>query len=264
MASMQVSESTGAVARPIRSGGRRQHGVWRVIPLALSLLWASTALQGCGGEVAEARFQLTVTVRADGVEKAASTIWQVIYFWGGNANGKAVVSARGLGVAAVIDLGPHGTLVVPRVPHFLEWKKRKTEHGLICPEPLAQTELFQAAIHASDTSVERTEEMARKNAKALPSGPVRLNPRQYPAFVWFPAGQSYKAGKQLCPEEFAEVIGAPVSLQSVTVQAEPDAEVVTTLAAQGIWLETMRADKAVAFSPDGSFRPYIEEYEGPF
>ena len=124
--------------------------------------------------MAEARFRLTVTVRAEGVEKSASTIWQVIYFWGGNANGKAVISARGLGVAAVIDLGRHGTLVVPRVPHFLEWKKRKKNRGLTCDEPLAQAALFQAAIHASDTSVERTEEMARSNAKALPSAPVRL------------------------------------------------------------------------------------------
>ncbi len=72
LAAMQESESTGAAARPARSDGRRQHRAWRVIPLALSLVWASTALQGCGGEVAEARFWLSVTVRAEGVEKTAS------------------------------------------------------------------------------------------------------------------------------------------------------------------------------------------------
>ena len=80
----------------------------------------------------------------------------------------------------------------------------------------------------------------------------------YPAFIWFPAGKPYEQAQQLCPEEFSRVIGANIELRSVTIEAAPNAPLLTRLEIRAPWLDEIRTDQksdGVTFWA-GIFKPH--------
>jgi hypothetical protein len=78
----------------------------------------------------------------------------------------------------------------------------------------------------------------------------------YPAFIWFPAGKPYEQAQQLCPEEFASVIGAGIKLQSVTIELGPDGPLLKRLDIRAPWLDEIRIDQRQSFTRFGTaFKP---------
>ena len=77
-------------------------------------------------------------------------------------------------------------------------------------------------------------------------------------FVWFPYGQPYERAQQLCPEEFSRVIGANIELRSVTIEAAPDAPLLTRLEIKAPWLDEIRTDQTTlggVTTKAGIFKP---------
>jgi len=135
------------------------------------------------------------------------------------------------GVAPVIDLGQYGMLVASMASDGTEWFRRKKQYGLVCEKPLTADSL---------PGKFSQEPAALAN---LRDGKRDLTDDSYPAFIWFPHGQPYERAQQLCPEEFARVIGANIELRSVTIEVAPDAPLLTRLTTSTPWLDEIRADQ---------------------
>lgn len=200
----------------------------------LGLLAGSMAslLSACGGSDATFRYRLTVSVSVNGVTKSGSSIISVRYRTGQSGWESGVTTYTTVkGVAPVIDLGQYGMLVAAMASDGEEWVRHKKQYGLACKKPLTADSL---------PGKFRLEPAALAN---LREGKRDLTDDSYPAFIWFPSGQPYERAQQLCPEEFSRVIGANVELRSVTIEAAPDAPLLTRLNISAPWLDEIRADQ---------------------
>ncbi|WP_284423979.1 MULTISPECIES: hypothetical protein [unclassified Bradyrhizobium] len=215
--------------------GRR--GIVGLIAGCLSLL-----LSACGGSDASFRYRLSFSVSANGVAKSGSSIISVRYWRGGASWGTGEATYTVVkGVAPVIDLGQYGMLVAAMAYDVDAWTSRK-----VCKPPLPAESL---------PGKFRLEPAA---LAALRGGKLDLGDDSYPAFIWFPAGQPYEQAQQLCPEEFSSVIGANIELQSVTIEAAPDAPLLTRLEIKAPWLDEIRIDQktnSAVYSKSGIFKP---------
>ena len=190
-------------------------------------------LSGCGGGSANFRYRLAMTVEIDGIVKSASSIVNVYYYWGDSVEASG---ARGFsnikGVAPVIELGQgNGWLVAALNVNYVEYARRKRALDAACPQPKTAAEFGQVF-------AETPEQLER-----LSSGKRDLPANLLPAFIWFPAGASYKQGQQICPEEFSRVIGANFRLRSASVEVARDAPVLTRLEIKAPWLDEIRVDQ---------------------
>jgi hypothetical protein len=148
------------------------------------------------------------------------------------------------GVAPVVDLGQYGMLVAAMAYDVGEWASRKKQYGLACKQPIDAAWL-----------------PGKFGLKLGPLAKLREGKREladdsYPSFIWFPSGQPYERAQQLCPEEFSRVFGANIQLRSVTIEAAPDAPLLTRLEIRAPWLDEMRIDQNKRFySISGIFKP---------
>jgi len=172
-----------------------------------------------------------------------------VRYWRGGASwgtGEATYTIVN-GVAPVIDLGQYGTLVASMASDGEEWFRRKKQYGLACKKPLTADSL---------PGKFRLEPAALAKLR----GDKRdLTDDSYPAFIWFPSGQPYEQAQQLCPEEFSRAIGANIELRSVTIEAAPDAPLLTRLEIKAPWLDEIRTDQKTKGSVDsksGIFKPH--------
>jgi hypothetical protein len=196
-----------------------------------------------GGNV---RFRLTFAVSEDGAVKTGSSIINVLFYGeGGTKSGnpyRFYTSTEG--VAPVIDLGSHGWLVAAMDYDGEEYYRRKRLYGLACAVPRTATSLLDA--FGREVSDLRN----RSGGKRV------LAENYFPAFIWFPPGKPYEQAQQLCPEEFASVIGAGIKLQSVTIELAPNAPLLKRLNIQAPWLDEIRIDQRRSFTRFGTnFKP---------
>jgi hypothetical protein len=214
------------------------------------LLFFLSLLSGCGET--EDKYYVSMTVKVDGQLRTATALQKVVYFSTGDANGKPTTNSRSGGVAPIIDLGPDGTLVAALSGDLREWQQRSSEYNLTCHKPRRLNEVIR------DTG--------RRYAPP-DAPPIKIWDDYLPAFIWFPHAKSYKAGIQLCPEEFSRVIGRPIELVSVSYQNAPGKTIPTKLELSAPWLDEMRAEKfgeLRSSTPDKPLRylPSIHQIEG--
>jgi hypothetical protein len=209
-------------------------------------------LSGCGSEYVF-RYRLTVEVAVDGEIKSASSIIEVTYYGGSSGGASSPYSyyTRTKGVAPVVDLGRHGWLVAAMDYDGEEYYRRKRGSRLACAVPKAAT-TFPDAFQLPAPQLVKL----REGSRALADG-------GHPAFIWFPRGAQYTRAEQICPEEFASVIGANVDLRSITIAIAPGAPVLHRLDTQAPWLDEIRVDQRTNFPGESyvwstgtpSFRP---------
>ena len=157
-------------------------------------------LSGCGGYSETIRYRVTVEIEMDGEAKSGSSIIEVLYYGSNSPGSTGASGASGYsqtkGVAPVVNLGRHGMLVAAMSPNYAEFYRRQKMHGLACKAPKAAASWPAAlGLTLNDLKKRTTDKSALKDDL-------------YPAFIWFPEGASYKQAQQICPEEFARVIGA--------------------------------------------------------
>jgi hypothetical protein len=213
--------------------------------LVLFVIGTFSLLQSCGlVSLATVRYHMAFEVEMNGKVKSGSSIIELKYSSAGDASGRPTIVRWRRGVAAVIDLGDHGTLVAALGPEEYapsEWDRRKKQFGLSCSKPKNVKQLFDAA-YGLDEHAEYDRWYLAK-LRWLPSGKRKLTDDHLPAFIWFPRGAPYKQAQELCPEEFARVIGADIRLRAVSIELAPSAPVQLRLDIQAPWLEEMRSDK---------------------
>ncbi len=214
-----------------------------LVVFVIATFWG---LQSCGfTSLATIRYRMAVEVEINGEVKSGSSVIEVAYSWYTNVSGRPTISRARRGVAAVIDLGDHGTLVAALGPNNYGdavWRRRKVQFGLSCSAPKSAKELFDAA-YGLDPQGEYDTAYFAKVRLLLLSGGRKLTDDHLPVFIWFPRGAPYRQAQQLCPEEFARVIGADVRLRSVSIEPAPWTPVQVRLDIQAPWLEEMRNDK---------------------
>ena len=202
-------------------------GVWHQRFLVLFVIAAFPLLQSCDSVNLETvRYRMAFEVEMNGKVKSASSIIELKHSPAGDASGRPTIARWRRGVAAVIDLGEHGTLVAALGPDNYggrEWLRRKKQFGLSCSEPERVTRLFDAAYGLDPQGEYDTRYFAK--LRWLPSGKRKLTNDHLPVFIWFPRGAPYRQAQQLCPEEFARVIGADVRLRAVSIELAPSAPV---------------------------------------
>jgi hypothetical protein len=221
-------------------------GRWRLLaPLVIGTFWV---LQSWGFvSLATVRYRMAFEVETNGEVKSGSSIIELEYSWASSVSWKPTIVRWRRGVAAVIDLGEHGTLVAALGPSgrgndWNDWMRRKKQFGLSCREPESVKQLFDAA-YGLDPQGEYERMYLARVRWLLPPGKRKLTDDHLPVFIWFPRGAPYKEAQQLCPEEFARVIGADVRLRAVSIELAPWAPVQLRLDIQAPWLEEMRNDK---------------------
>lgn len=209
--------------------------------LALLTGGISSLLSACSRSDATFRYRLAFSVSVNGAVKSGSSIISVRYWRGGASwgTGEATYTVVN-GVAPVIDLGEYGMLVAAMAYDVDAWARRKA-----CKQPLAAE------------SLPGKFGLAPAALANLREGKRDLTDGSCPAFIWFPSGQSYERAQQLCPEEFSGAIGANVELRSVTIEAAPDAPLVTRLDISAPWLDEIRTDqkKGQVTTWAGTFKP---------
>jgi hypothetical protein len=218
----------------VRAGARLARGCATLVGLVF--------LTACGADDGTFRYRLAFSVSVNGSEKSASNIISVHYRGGQSGWESGVATYTTVkGVAPVIDLGQYGMLVAAMAYDVDAWAKRKA-----CKQPIpadwlpAKFSLKLAAL------------------VKLREGKRELADDSYPAFIWFPTGKSYERAQQLCPQEFSRVIGANIELRSVTIEAAPDAPLLTKLNISAPWLDEIRVDqkKGGVTSWVGIFKPH--------
>ncbi len=187
-------------------------------------------LSGCGNpNDFHFRYRLTFTVKLNGETKSASSVIDVLYYGVSNTasgfDGRYFYTAY-KGVAPIIDLGPYGTLAAAMSPDLREYYRGRG--SLNCAPPQSATDLPNAFGLKLD------------GLRKMPEGERQLPDNLLPAFIWFPAGQPYTSARQICPPAFSSVIGAPIELQSVTIEVARDAPLATRLQIKAPWLDEIR------------------------
>jgi hypothetical protein len=211
--------------------------------LGLLASGAATLLSACGGSDGTFRYRLAFSVGVAEAVKSGSSIISIRYRGGqpGWESGVATYTTV-TGVAPVIDLGQYGTLVAAMTYDPDAWASRKA-----CKQPITADWLpGKFGLKLAELT-------------KLREGKRDLTDDSYPAFIWFPYGQPYERAQQLCPEEFARVIGANIELRSVTIEAAPDAPVLTRLEIKAPWLDEIRIDqkpKSAVYSTSGIFKTH--------
>jgi hypothetical protein len=208
----------------------------------LATAWAAL-LSACGGDDGTFRYRLAFAVSINGTVKSGSSIISVRYRGGQSGWESGVATYTTLeGVAPVIDLGQNGMLVAAMTYNPDAWASHKA-----CKQPITADWLpgkFGLKLAA---------------LVKLREGQRDLADDSYPAFIWFPYGQPYERAQQLCPEEFSPVIGANIELRSVTIEAAPDAPLLTRLEIKAPWLDEIRIDQkttSAVYSKSGIFKPH--------
>jgi hypothetical protein len=202
--------------------------------------------KGCDSGGGDVRFRLAFAVSQDGTVKTGSSIINVLFYGGGGSSSgspyRYYTSTEG--VAPAIDLGSRGWLLAAMDYDGEEYYRRKRRDGLACAVPRSAPTLLDAfGLEVSDLRTGR-------------AGKRVLAEKYYPAFIWFPAGKPYEQAQQLCPEEFARVIGPGIRLQSVTIELAPSAPLRQRLDVRALWLDEMRIDQRESFTRFGTgFKP---------
>lgn len=200
---------------------------WATTRRSLVTLLALLFLTACGRGDATFRYRLTVSVSVNGVTESGSSIISVRYRTGhpGWESGVSTYTTV-KGVAPVIDLGQYGMLVAAMAYDVDAWASRKACKPPVPAESLPGKFRLEPAALAN----------LRGDKRDLTDG-------SYPAFIWFPAGKPYEQAQQLCPEEFSRAIGANIELRSATIEAAPDAPLLTRLEIKAPWLDEIRIDQ---------------------
>jgi hypothetical protein len=200
-------------------------------------------LSACGENDGTFRYRLAFSVSVNGAAKSGSSIISVHYRGGQPGWESGVTTYTTItGVAPVIDLGQNGMVLAAMTYNPDAWASRKA-----CKPPVPADSLpskFGLKLAA---------------LVKLREGRRDLADDYYPAFIWFPSGQPYERAQQLCPEEFSRAIGANIELRSVTIEAAPDAPLLTRIEIKAPWLDEIRADQkamGTVYSKSGIFKPH--------
>jgi hypothetical protein len=232
--------------------------------LVLFVIATFSLLQSCGfTSLSTVRYRMAFEVETNGTVKSGSSIIELEYSWGRDVSWRPTITRARRGVAAVIDLGEHGTLVAALGPEEYspsDWDRRKKRFGLSCSEPKSVKQLFDAAYGLNANGEYDWTYFAKLRwLRWLPFSKRKLTDDYLPSFIWFPRGAPYRQAHELCPEEFARVIGADVRLRAVSIELAPSAPVQLRLDIQAPWLEEMRNDKNHGSwsGPEKPFLPYL-------
>lgn len=199
------------------------------------------------------RYRLGFSVLVDGQPKSATSIIEV-YFYGGGKN--ASVGPGGTvgyahlngGAVPVIDLGPRGIIAAAMAPDITEKGRRKREYNLSCTGGAYYAE-FPGIFGLPAAKLAAAKSMKKE-----------LTERFYPAFIWVPAGASYRQAQQICWEEIPKIIGPNVKFDSAWVELAPEAPLVKKLDISAPWLDELRNDQAEGRFISAPFQFKINRY----
>ena len=199
------------------------------------------------------RFRLGFSLLVDGQPKSASSVMEVWYYGGGK---NAMVGPGGTvgyaqlhgGTAPILDLGPRGMIAAAMAPDITEKGRRKREHNLSCTGGAYYAE-FPGIFGLSPAQMAAAKSMKKE-----------LTEKFYPAFIWIPAGASYRQAQQICWEEIPKIVGSDVRFQSAWVELAPDAPLVKKLDISAPWLDELRKDQAEGRFISAPFQFKINRY----
>ena len=214
-------------------GNDRHSGMRASARLAAACVMTAmlVVLSGCTDGSYSFRYRLTVEVEVDGVVKSGSSIIEVTFYGGGNAKYHATAWYTSYaGVAPVIDLGRHGMLIAAMSVNVEEEYRRKKQFDLKCKSGTSAIDMA-GVFGLAPPQMSRL----RKGKRVAPDN-------YYPTFIWFPDGAPYRVAKQICSEEFTDVIEGHVVLRSVTMEPAPEAPLLQQLEIKAPWLDEMRAE----------------------
>jgi hypothetical protein len=136
--------------------------------------------------VATTRYRMAFEVEMNGEVKSGTSIIELRYSAAGDASGRPTTARWRRGVAAVIDLGDHGTLVAALGPNTYGdavWWRRKKQFGLSCSAPKRVTELFDAAYGLNTQGQYDTAYFAKVRwLQLLPFGKRKLTDDHLPVY----------------------------------------------------------------------------------
>jgi hypothetical protein len=248
-------------------------------PISLGLFIALPVLAVLGALVAlwdfyfrpfaTVRYQLTVSIEANGEPKSASSNIEVAYVLVG-AQGRAALGARIKGVSPAIDLGPFGMLLVSLDYHsngrtWLQMEPRPPPPGGHYDSDCVRTpaNLLENAFGLEGFGFDKWSRR-REFVAAVEKLSGKQQMKGELAFIWFPKDGLYDQGKFLCPEKLSDAIGTSIALREVTVEIlPPGAQIVEKLSIQAPWLDQIRISRHPGRGSDRNdvFVPVLEQVE---
>jgi hypothetical protein len=178
------------------------------------------------------RYRLTMEIEADGKLHSASSIIEVKYIIG--YDGLKNWNTRVRGVAPMIDLGPHGTIIAAFDYQGDDYARKERAAGR---RPKSIWEINIEKADSLPLSVYKL------HPKEINSAIGRVILQKYPCIVWVPAGDNWRAAQQLFPDELQTVVHRSVRILQMTVEPARWASVLTLIDPAPEWVKTLRTEQ---------------------
>ncbi len=199
------------------------------------------------------RFRLAMEIEVDGKVHTGSSIIQVSYLAGGPYERRWHTHVRG--VAPIVDLGRHGTVVVLFNYRDTPYSKRLTAVG----RPITPTGSGLPRL-IGDLPIAVYSKLPEALTYSLPKNEIRV--ADFPALAWLPAGGDWKTAISILPEEMPTEIHDSARVIRMTIEPAYWSWVATEMSPAPEWLVTMRQDHKTpraALSDQFSFHPLMIE-----
>jgi hypothetical protein len=189
------------------------------------------------------RYRLTMEIEADGKLHTASSIIEVKYII--EYDGLKQWNTQVRGVAPMIDLGKHGTIIAALNYDVADYARRAAAVGKVRKsiwDPFAANAdglpLIAYELHPRDIG-------SAKGKKVL---------QKYPGIVWVPYGGDWRTAQQLFPDELSTVVHRSIHITQITVEPASWAAVITRLELAPSWIEDLRVSQRNGVrTPEGKF-----------
>ena len=190
------------------------------------------------------RYRLTMEIEADGKLLAASSIIEVKYLIG--YDGLKNWNTRVRGVAPMIDLGPHGTLIAALERESEDYGRKLLAAGKVGKNRISAP-AFAGEIPLQAYNLHPSKINSAKGKAVL---------QNYPCLVWMPASNNLREAKQLFPEELSSVVYHSIQLVRFVIEPANGAPVLTKIEPAPKWLEAARLEQE-----DRYYRNKANKYE---
>lgn len=175
------------------------------------------------------RYRLTMEIEADGRMHSASSVIEVKYLIG--YDGLKNWNSRVRGVAPMIDLGPHGTIIAALDYQIDDIGRKERKAGWV------PKSMWDTPVERADSLPLSAYELHPKNINSA-TGQIIL--KKYPCLVWVPPGGIWSAAQQLFPEELPTVVHPSIRLRQMTIEPAPWTAIITQIDPAPEWITALR------------------------
>ena len=192
-----------------------------LLPLGMAVLYVAYHYYA---NVKVFRYRLTMDIEADGKMHSASSIIEVKYIIG--YDGLKQWNTQVRGVAPMIDLGAHGTIIAALEYDSADYARKNRAAGKVYkmwegfPASAANLPLEAYGLHPADIGSAKRKVVLQK----------------YPCIVWVPAGNDWRRAQQLFPEEVPVVVHRSIRIVQMTIEPATGSSVVTRIEPAPEWL----------------------------